>query len=41
MAGKGSKPRPTDIKKFIANFPKSTKPVEGFVKNKNKVTKKY
>lgn len=41
MAGKGSKPRPTDMKKFVENFPKSNKPVEGFVKNKGKLTKKY
>ena len=40
-AGKGSKPRPTNMKKYINNFPKSTKPVDGFVKKKNKLTKKY
>jgi len=41
MAGKGSKPRPTDMKKFVENFPKSKKSVEGFVKVKGKLTKKY
>ena len=41
MAGKGSKPRPTNYKKFIENFPKSNKTIEGFVKVKNKLTKKY
>jgi hypothetical protein len=41
MSGKGSKPRPTNMKKYVANFPKAIKPVEGFVKVKNKITKKY
>jgi len=41
MAGKGSKPRPTDMKKFVENFPKPSGKVDGFVKNKNKITKKY
>jgi hypothetical protein len=41
MSGKGSKPRPTDMKKFVENFPKSKKPVEGFVKVKGKLVKKY
>jgi hypothetical protein len=41
MAGKGSKPRPTNIKKFVNNFPKPSKTIDGFVKNKNKITKKY
>lgn len=29
------------MKKFVENFPKSKKPVEGFVKVKGKLTKKY
>ena len=41
MAGKGDKPRPVDAKKWVDNFPKTTGKVEGFVKNKNKITKKY
>ena len=41
MAGKGDKPRPTDMKKFVENFPKPSGKVDGFVKNKNKITKKY
>jgi hypothetical protein len=41
MAGKGSKPRPTDYKKFVNNFPKSNRIIEGFVKKGNKITKKY
>jgi len=41
MAGKGSKPRPTDMKKYVANFPKSSGKTEGFVKVKGKLTKKY
>jgi hypothetical protein len=41
MAGKGSKPRPTDMKKFVENFPKSSGKIDGFVKVKNKITKKY
>ena len=40
-AGKGSKPRPTDLKKFNANFPKTSRKVEGFVQKKGKLTKKY
>lgn len=39
--GKGSKSRVTDKKKYNENFPKPKKEVEGFVKNKNKITKKY
>jgi len=41
MAGKGSKTRVKDVKVFVNNFPKTTGKVEGFVKNKNKITKKY
>lgn len=41
MAGKGDKPRPCDVKKWVNNFPKTTGKVDGFVKNKNKITKKY
>jgi hypothetical protein len=41
MSGKGSKQRPTNFKKFNNNFPRSNKPVEGFVKVKNKLIKKY
>ena len=41
-AGKGPKQRPTDFKKLWDNYPKSTRNVEGFVKNKKgKLTKKY
>jgi hypothetical protein len=40
-AGKGPKPRPVDIKKWIANYPKKTGKVEGFVKIKGKLIKKY
>jgi hypothetical protein len=39
--GKGSKSRVTDKKKYNENFPESKKKIEGFVKNKNKITKKY
>jgi hypothetical protein len=41
MAGKGDKPRPVDMKKWAENFPKPTRKIEGFVKIKNKLTKKY
>jgi hypothetical protein len=41
MAGKGSKPRPVNIKKYVENFPKSTRKIEGFVKKGNKLVKKY
>jgi hypothetical protein len=41
MAGKGSKPRPTDMKKFVENFPKPSGKVEGFIKVKGKLVKKY
>jgi hypothetical protein len=41
MAGKGSKSRVSDMKKFVQNFPKTTGKVEGFVKVKGKITKKY
>jgi hypothetical protein len=41
MAGKGSKPRPTDYKKYVENFPKPKGKLEGFVKIKGKLTKKY
>jgi hypothetical protein len=41
-AGKGPKQRPADFKKLRENFPKTNKPVEGFVKKKGaKVTKVY
>jgi hypothetical protein len=40
-AGKGSKPRLVDTKKWVDNFPKTNGKVDGFVKNKNKITKKY
>jgi hypothetical protein len=41
-AGKGPKQRPADFKKLRENFPKASKPVEGFVKRKGaKVTKTY
>ena len=41
-AGKGPKQRPTDFKKLRDNYPKSTKEVDGFVKNKKgKLTKTY
>ena len=39
--GKGSKSRITDMKKYVENFPKSEKKIEGFVKKGNKITKKY
>jgi hypothetical protein len=41
MAGKGSKPRIKDYKKYVENFPKPSKKVEGFVTVKGKQTKKY
>jgi len=41
MSGKGSKSRVSDQKKFKDNFPKSTGKVEGFVKIKGKLVKKY
>jgi hypothetical protein len=42
MAGKGDKWRKTDFKKYFENFPKtSNKKENGFVKVKNKITKKY
>jgi hypothetical protein len=41
MAGKGSKSRVSDTKKYKANFPKTTGKVEGFVKVKGKLIKKY
>ena len=41
MAGKGSKSRVADYKKYTQNFPKTDSKVDGFVKNKNKITKKY
>ncbi len=40
-AGKGDKPRPTNMKKYIENFPKSSGKIEGFVLKKGKLTKKY
>ena len=40
-AGKGPKQRPTNFKKLRANYPTSTKPVEDFIKVKNKLVKKY
>jgi hypothetical protein len=41
MAGKGSKSRVSDMKKFVENFPKPSGKTEGFVKVKGKITKKY
>jgi hypothetical protein len=41
MAGKGDKPRISDLKRFVNNFPKTTRKIEGFVKVKGKLTKKY
>jgi hypothetical protein len=42
MAGKGSKSRVSDTKKYKENFPKpSAKKVEGFIKVKGKLVKKY
>jgi hypothetical protein len=41
MAGKGSRQRPTDFKKYKNNYPKTTGKLEGFVKIKGKLTKKY
>lgn len=41
MAGKGSKSRVSDMKKFVENFPKTKNNVEGFVKVKGKLIKKY
>jgi len=41
MSGKGSKSRITDLKKYKENFPKTSGKVEGFVKVKGKLVKKY
>jgi hypothetical protein len=41
MAGKGSKSRVKDYKKYTENFPKQKKEVEGFFKVKNKIRKTY
>jgi|GEM_PF-6246295 len=41
MAGKGPKQRPTDFKKYKENYPKTTSKVDGFIKVKGKLTKKY
>jgi hypothetical protein len=41
MAGKGSKSRITDLKKYKENFPKTTGKAKGFVKVKGKLVKKY
>lgn len=41
MAGKGDKSRVKDIKAYVERFPKTTGKVEGFVKVKGKLTKKY
>lgn len=41
MAGKGSKSRITNLKKYKENFPKTSGKVEGFVKVKGKLVKKY
>jgi hypothetical protein len=41
MAGKGSRQRPTNFKKFKENYPKTSGKVDGFVKIKGKLTKKY
>jgi len=40
-AGKGDKSRVKDIKTYRENFPKTTGKVEGFVKVKGKLVKKY
>jgi hypothetical protein len=41
MAGKGPNPRHVNIKKWLDNFPKPTRKIEGFVKVKGKLVKKY
>ena len=41
MAGKGDKSRVKDLQKYAKNFPKPSGKVEGFVKVKGKLTKKY
>lgn len=41
MAGKGSKSRVSDQKKYKENFPKTSGKVEGFIKVKGKLVKKY
>jgi hypothetical protein len=42
MSGKGSKSRVSDTKKYKENFPKpSVRKVEGFVRVKGKLVKKY
>jgi hypothetical protein len=41
MAGKGPRQRPTNFKKFKENYPKVSGKVEGFVKIKGKLVKKY
>jgi hypothetical protein len=41
MAGKGSKQRQTDFKKFKENYPKASGKIEGFLKVKGKLIKKY
>ena len=41
MAGKGDKSRVSDHKKYKDNFPKTTGKVDGFVKIKGKLVKKY
>jgi len=41
MSGKGSKSRVSDTKKYKENFPKVTGKVEGFLKVKGKLVKKY
>jgi len=40
-AGKGDKSRVKDIKKYKENFPKTTGKVDGFIKVKGKLVKKY
>lgn len=41
MAGKGSKSRVSDTKKYKENYPKTSGKVEGFIKIKGKLVKKY
>lgn len=41
MAGKGPRQRPTDFKKYKENYPKATGKVDGFVKVKGKLIKRY
>jgi hypothetical protein len=40
-AGKGSKFRPTDFKAYKENYPKPSGKLDGFVRVKGKLVKKY